>query len=87
VPILWQNSENEAGTRSRDDGGLYKFQEVPGSSHVNYWDKVWQDAFRVRDHGSAAGQGPEANWDPEGAGRYGSEEGSNPEVRTQTFHR
>lgn len=76
VPIIWQNSEDEADASPRDDGGLFKLQEVPGSSHVNNWDNAWWRELQSRDHGSAAGQGAEASWDPQVEGAYGGQGGS-----------
>jgi hypothetical protein len=37
VPVLWVNSQSEAATVSRADGGLFKLWEVAGAAHGGWW--------------------------------------------------
>lgn len=76
VPVLWLNSEDEADSDPRDDGGLFTLWEVAGSSHVNNWDNAWWRELQARDHGNVAGVAGGAEWDADEEGQYGARGGS-----------
>lgn len=66
APILFVNTEDEAGSERRPDGGLFRLWEVAGASHVNFWLSAYSDVVGARDF-----RGVDATFDPVEAGQYG----------------
>lgn len=79
VPVLWVNSEDEAGTVVDEDRDNFVLWEIAGGSHNVYWTNSWWLNMQSRDHGSVGGEGldgaPVRQWGTDSAGQYG-EQGS-----------
>ena len=76
APVLWMNTEDESVyVRPSEDSGQFKYWEVTGAAHINFWLSAYSAVAQARDYGQTvlggSGYIPVDEFDTAFAGQYG----------------